>query len=71
MKIEFKNGNKIDSIYVDKNKNTRGNRSRIIGCNCYDIVTDTWVFYEIDLGNPIDRYIPEWLYAEWLVREEN
>mgnify|MGYP000913818420 CR=1 FL=1 len=62
MKIKFENGNEFESIHTDSS--IRSKRSKIIGCNCYDTKTNTWVFHELFIENPIDRYIPEWLYTE-------
>lgn len=68
MNIKFENGNEINSIHTD-NKNIRGNRSKIIGCNCYDTETDAWVFCELNMSKLIERYIPEWMYTEWLINK--
>ena len=68
MKIKFENGNEINSIHIG-NKNICGNRSKIVGCNGYDIETDTWVFCELNMSKPINRYIPEWMYTEWLINK--
>lgn len=67
MNIKLENGNEIESVHNEKI--TRGKRSKIIGCNCYDTKTDRWVFHELFMENPIDRYIPEWLYTEWLINK--
>lgn len=64
-KIEFENGSQI--IYASSAyESARGNRSKIVTCACYDTETEKWVIHELDRTEPIGRYIPQWLYAEWL-----
>ena len=62
---------KDNQQYYTIASNVRGNRSKIIGSQCYDTETDQWVLMELDMTQPIDRYIPEWMYVEWLMRKDN
>jgi hypothetical protein len=64
--MKFKNGNELKILSYDPAcTNVRGERSNLFSCNCFDIETSEWCVMELDRRKPIDRYIPEWLYAEW------
>ena len=43
------------------NKNIRGNRSNLILTNCYNVETGKIEFVEINLREPINKYIPEYI----------
>jgi hypothetical protein len=45
----------------NSNKNVRGNRSNLIIDKCYDLEKQEWIFKELDLREPIIRYIPEYI----------
>jgi len=60
--IEFKNGSKISSIPA---KNVRGVRSNFISMPCLDIETGEMVFKTLDMREPIDRYIPEYILEDY------
>ena len=67
MKIEFKNGSTIETIKSKtdtKNTNRRSIRSNFITCMCYDTIDDEYTMKTIDMREPIERYIPEWLLME-------
>ena len=70
--INFQNGNKLRIISYDPAVDTiRGKRAKIIGAQCYDTETKQWVFMELDMTQPIDRYIPEWMFVEWLMKQDD
>lgn len=43
-------------------KNIRGNKCNLIITNCYDIENKEWSMVELDMREPIDRYIPEYMF---------
>lgn len=51
--------------------NVRGIRSNFYTCICLDSETDNWILKEIDMREPIIRYIPEWMVIEYLNSKEN
>lgn len=70
MKIKFKNGSTIDTIDFQTDNNNKGNRSNFTTVPCYDTLQNKWVMIMLDMREPIDRFIPEWLFAEWIARKE-
>lgn len=56
---------------IGDTQNRRGNRAKLIGAQCYDTETDQWVFMELDITKPIDRYIPGYLFLEWLFTKDD
>lgn len=68
--IKFENGNELRILAYDPAVETiRGKRASIMDAQCYDTGTSQWVFMEIDTTQPIDRYIPEWMFVEWLIKQ--
>lgn len=68
--INFKNGSELKILCYDPaSKNVRGNRSKIIGSQCYDVETGQWVFREWNMDEPIGRYIPEFMFMVWAEEE--
>ena len=70
--INFKNGSKLKILCYDPAVElVRGKRSKIMGAQCYDTKTKQWVFLELDATQPIGRYIPEWMFVEWMMRRDS
>ena len=59
MNIKFSNNSALKSIETENNR--RGIRSNFITCMCYDTIDDEYTMRTLDMREPIDRYIPEWL----------
>ena len=59
MNIKFSNNSTLKSIETENNR--RGIRSNFITCMCYDTSDDEFIMKTLDLREPIDRYVPEWL----------
>jgi hypothetical protein len=47
------------------NKTVRGNRSNLVITECYDTETKEWCTIELDLRDPITRYIPEYFMQQY------
>lgn len=70
--ISFSNGNELKILAYDPAVEIiRGKRAKIIGTQCYDTETKQWIFMGLDMTQPIGRYIPEWMFVEWLMKQDN
>lgn len=68
MTLKFRNGSEIKTVVSAGN--TKGERSNFIGCMCYDTETEDFVFVNLDLRKPFTRYIPEWVIAEEVIKNQ-
>ena len=69
--IKFDNGNEINALSYDPAVELfRGKRAKTMGAHCYDTETGQWILVELDMTQPIDRYIPEWMFVEWLMKQD-
>jgi hypothetical protein len=71
MSINFQNGSSIKVNDCNEGINIRGTRSNFITVNCFDTETQEWVIKTLDIRIPFDRYIPEYLYIDWMMKNEN
>ena len=63
MKILFENNSKIESLEVAKS--SRGYRSNLISCICFDFEKECWCFVEdLDMTKLFDRFVPEWVVCQ-------
>ena len=65
MNIKFSNNSALKSIETENNR--RGIRSNFITCMCYDIIDDEYTMRTLDVREPIDRYVPEWLLMKNII----
>lgn len=65
MNIKFSNNSALKSIETENNR--RGIRSNFITCMCYDIIDDKYTMRTLDVREPIDRYVPEWLLMKNII----
>ena len=69
MKRKFKNGSQINDL--KSGGTNRGNRSNIMTTLCLDLETGETVFKDIDMREPLERYIPMYIVDQIMEERKN